>query len=73
METNNPPNTPGFVKKSPARNKRRYPKRKPGHKTVNLDSLSEHDRRVFAYLCAGVFIVFAATVLKDLFDNPKAE
>ncbi len=73
METNNPPNTAGFVKKSPARNKRRYPKRKPGHKAVNLDSLSEHDRRAFAYLCAGVFIVSAATVLKDLFYKTNAD
>lgn len=73
METNNPPNATDFAKKSPTRNKRRYPKRRPDHKTVNLDSLSEHDRRAFAYLCAGVFIVSAANVLKDLFDNPKAE
>lgn len=73
METNNPPNATGFAKKSPARNKRRYPKRKSTRKPVNIDLLNEDDRKAFNYLVACVFIVCAATVLKDLFDTPNAD
>lgn len=73
METNNPPNATGFAKKSPARNKCRYHKRKTAQKPVNLDLLSEDDRKAFNYLVACVFIVCAATVLKDMFDKPNAD
>lgn len=73
METNNPPNATDFAKKSPARNKRRYPKRKTIKKPVDFDLLSEDDRKAFIYLVACVFILCAATVLKDMFDKPNAD
>ncbi len=73
METNNPPNATDFAKKSPARNKRRYTKRKTDKKPVDFDLLSEDDRKAFNYLVACVFIVCAATVLKDMFDKTNAD
>ncbi len=71
METNNPPNTAGFAKKSPAKNKRRCTKRKTTKKPVDFDLLSEDDRKAFTYIIACVFIMCAATMLKDKF-NPNA-
>lgn len=73
METNNPPNATDFAKKSPARNKRRYTKRKTAKKPVDFDLLNEDDRNAFNYLVACVFIVCAATVLKDMFAIPNAD
>lgn len=73
METNNPPNATDFAKKSPTSNKRRYTKRKTAKKPVDFDLLSEDDRKAFTYLVACVFIVSAATVLKDMFDKPNAD
>ncbi len=73
METNNPPNTAGFAKKSPARNKQRTPKRRSTTKKVDFDPSNEDNRKAITYLFACVFIVCATTVLKDMFDKSNAD
>ena len=71
METNTPPNVTDFTKKSPTRNKRRYTKRRTTKDPADFDLSGEDDRKTFTYIIACVFIMCAATMLKDKF-NPNA-
>lgn len=73
METNNPPNPSGFVKKPTERNKSRFPKRKPHKKTVDFNLMSKDEIKAFKYIHACFFLTVVATVLKDVFDDPNAE
>ncbi len=73
MGINNPPNTADFPKKSPARKKRCNSMRRNNEKTIDLSSMSEHDRMAVSYLFASALLVCAATVLKEMFVKPTAE
>lgn len=73
METNNPPKANDFAKKSPVRNKRRLPKRKPVKKTAGSGPISKEDIAAFKFIHACFFLLIAATSLKDMFDIPNAE
>ncbi len=73
MKTNNPPNANDFAKKSPVKNKRRLPKRKPVKKASGSGPISKEDIAALKFIHACFFLLIAATSLKDMLDRPNAE
>ena len=71
METNNPPNAIGFAKRSPAKNKRRYTKRKATAKTVKSTSVSAKEIEINKWFLDCLLLIVLATAIKELFDKPN--
>lgn len=73
METNNPPNATDFAKKSSARNKRRYTKRKTANKPVKSAPVSAKEIENNKWFLDCLLLILLATAIKELFDTPNAD